>query len=45
MLLCLQGELDLKYEDGGDELLNLIAEISEMRYPCIFLSVVNFHVS
>ena len=35
-----QRTLDLEYQDGGDELQNLITEITAMRDPGLFISVV-----
>ena len=35
-----QRTLDLEYQDGGDELQNLITEITEMRDLSLFISVV-----
>ena len=32
--------LDLEYQDGGDELQNLITEITAMRDPGLFISVI-----
>ena len=37
--LKLEFFLDLEYQDGGDELQNLITEITEMRDPGLFISV------
>ena len=37
--LPLQRTLDLEYQDGGDELQNLITEITEMRDLGLFISV------
>ena len=34
-----QRTLDLEYQDGGDELQNLITEITAMRDPGLFISV------
>ena len=31
--------MDLDYQDGGDELQNLITEITAMRDPGLFISV------
>ena len=39
LLLRSQRTLDLEYQDGGDELQNLITEITEMRDPGLFISV------
>ena len=36
-----QRTLDLDYEDGGDELQNLITEITAMRDPGLFISVIS----
>ena len=36
-----QRTLGLKYQDGGDELQNLITEIIAMRDPGLFISVTN----
>ena len=35
-----QRTLDLKYQDSGDDLQNLITEITAMRDPGLFISVV-----
>ena len=37
----LQMTLDLEYQDCGDELQNLITEITAMRDPGLFISVHN----
>ena len=34
-----ESTLDLEYQDGGDELQNLITEIIAMRDPGLFISV------
>ena len=39
LFLCSQRTLDLEYQDGGDELQNLITEITAMRDPGLFISV------
>ena len=33
------GTLDLEYQDGGDDLQNLINEITAMRDPGLFISL------
>ena len=38
-----QRTLDLEYQDGGDELQNLITEITAMRDPGLFISVITRH--
>ena len=40
-----QRTLDLEYQDGGDELQNLITEITEMRDLGLFISVHQRYVS
>ena len=35
-----QRTLDLEYQDGGEELQNLITELAAMRDPGLFISVV-----
>ena len=36
-----QRSLDLEYQDGGNELQNLITEITAMRDPGLFISVMS----
>ena len=36
---------NLEYQDGGDELQNLITEITAMRDPGLFISVVSTKIS
>ena len=42
LFLPLQRTLGLEYQDGGDELQNLITEITAMRDPGLFISVDTF---
>ena len=39
LFLSPQRTLDLEYQDGNDELQNLITEITAMRDPGLFISV------
>ena len=39
LFLPLKRTLDLEYQDGGDELPNLITEITGMRDPGLLISV------
>ena len=43
LFLSPQRTLDLEYQDGGDELQNLITEITVMHDPGLFISVVLCH--